>query len=69
MNADHPEKLGDEHQQQNTRQALHHALERLLHHLIDRVIQVHAGQLMEDKTEGRNGGGGDNRRDQRRERR
>ena len=38
VDADNPEQLRDKHQQQDPRQALHHAFQRLLHHLIDRVI-------------------------------
>ena len=65
MNADHPEQLGDEHQQQDPRQALHHPLQRLLHHLVDRIVEIHSRQLVKEKTKGGDRGGGDDRRDQR----
>ncbi len=65
VNADHPEQLGDEHQQQDPRQALHHPLQRLLHHLVDRIVEIHSRQLVKEKTKGGDRGGGDDRRDQR----
>ncbi len=49
VNADHPEQLGDEHQQQDPRQALHHPLQRLLHHLVDRIVEIHSRQLVKRK--------------------
>ena len=68
MNTNHPEDLRDEHQQQDPRQALHHAFQRLLHHLIDRIIEIHTGYLVEDKTKRGDSSGRNDRRDQRRKR-